>query len=160
MPLPAGFQYGQKLPTPLWTPSTKAEIGDKDENITKEQAYGDLGERIGRRIEKPSLEIYSLAVKRTEEVGIILADTKFEFGTNGEDVVLADEALTPDSSRFWVKDAWEQNLGRAQPSFDKQYLRDWLLANGLKGKGSVVIPEVVVIKTAAMYQEACKKLMG
>ena len=74
--------------------------------------------------------------------------------------MLAYEALTPDSSRFWVQDAWEQNLGQVQPSFDKQYLRDWLVANGLKGKGSVMIPEVVVMKTAAMYQEACKKLLG
>ena len=160
IPLPAGLENGQKLPTPLWTPSTKAEIGDKDENITKEQAYEIVGERVGRRIEKLSLEIYSIAAKRTEEAGIILADTKFEFGTDGEDVVLADEVLTPDSSRFWVKDTWEQNLGKAQPSFDKQYLRDWLLANGLKGKESVMLPEVVVMKTAVMYQEACKKLMG
>lgn len=160
MPLPAGLEYGQKLPTPLWTPSTKAEIGDKDENITKEQAYEIVGERAGSTIEKLSLEIYSIASKRTEEVSIILADTKFEFGTDGENVVLADEALTPDSSRYWVKDAWEQNLGQAQPSFDKQYLRDWLLASGLKGKGSIVIPEDVVMKTAAMYQEACNKLMG
>ena len=159
IPLPAGLRYGPKLPTLLWTPSTKAEIGDNDENITKEQAYGIVGERIGSKIERLSLGIYRIAAKRTEEVGIILADTKFEFGTDGENVVLADEALTPDSSRFWVKDTWEQNLGQAQPSFDKQYLRDWLLANGLKGKGSVMIPEDVVMKTAAMYQEACKRLM-
>ena len=159
IPLPAGLEHGQKLPTPLWTPSTKAEIGDEDENITKEQAYEIVGERVGKRIEKLSLDIYSIAAKRTEEAGIILADTKFEFGTDGEDVVLADEALTPDSSRFWVKDTWEQNLGQAQPSFDKQHLRDWLLASGLKEKGSVIIPEVVVTKTAAMYQEACKKLV-
>lgn len=158
IPLPSGLEYGQKLPTPLWTPSTKAEIGDKDENITKEQAYELVGEKFGKRIEKLSLEIYNIAAKRTEEAGIILADTKFEFGTDGKTVVLADEALTPDSSRFW-KDTWEQNLGQAQPSFDKQYLRDWLLANGLKGKESVMMPEDVVMRTAAMYQEACRKLM-
>ena len=98
MPLPAGLEYGQKLPSPLWTPSTEAEMGDKDENITKEQAYRMVGERVGRRIEKFSLEIYSIAAERTEEAGIILADTKFEFGTDGENVVLADEALTPNSS--------------------------------------------------------------
>ena len=159
IPLPAGLEYGQKLPTPLWTPSTKAEIGDKDENITKEQAYEMVGKRVGKRIEELSLKIYSIAAKRTEEAGIILADTKFEFGTDGENVVLADEALTPDSSRFWVRDSWEQYLGQAQPSFDKQYLRDWLLASGLKEKGSVVIPEDVVMKTAAMYQEACRRLL-
>lgn len=159
IPLPAGLGYRQKLPTPLWTPSTKAEIGDKDEDITQAQAYEIVSERVGRKIEELSLEIYSIAAKRTEEAGIILADTKFEFRTGGENIVLADEALTPDSSRFWVKDSWEQNLGQAQPSLDKQYLRDWLLASGLKEKGSVMIPENVVMKTAAMYHEACKKLM-
>ena len=159
MPLPAGLEYGQKLPNPLWTPSTKAEIGDKDENITREQAYEIVGESVGKIIEKLSLDIYSIAAKRTEEAGIILADTKFEFGTDGENVILADEALTPDSSRFWIKDTWAQNLGRAQPSFDKQHLRDWLSANELEGKGPVMIPEGVVMKTAAMYQEACKKLI-
>ena len=159
IPLPAALEYRQKLPTPLWTPSTKAEVGDKDENITKEQAYELEGDNFGKRIEKLSLEIYSVAAKRTEEAGIILADTKFEFGTDGETIVLADEALTPDSSRFWVKDTWEQNLGQAQPSFDKQYLRDWLLANGMKGKESVMMPDDVVRKTATMYQEACRKLM-
>ena len=159
IPLPARLEHGQKLPTPIWTPSTKAEFGDKDENITKEQAYELVGEKVGGKIEKLSLEIYRIAAKRTEEAGIILADTKIEFGTDGEDVILADEALTPDSSRFWVKDTREQNLGQVQPSFDKQHLRDWLLASGLNGKGSVMIPEAVVTKTATLYQEACKKLM-
>ena len=128
IPLPAGLEYGQKLPSPLLTPSTKAKIRDKDENITKEQACELVGEKFGKSIEKVSLEIYSIAAKRTEEPGIVLAGTKFEFGTDGETVVLADEALTPDSSRFWVKNTWEQNLGQAQPSLDKQYLRYWLLA--------------------------------
>ena len=159
IPLPAGLEYGQKLPMPLWTPSTKAEIGGKDENITKKQAYKLVGEKVGKRIEKLSLEIYSIAAKRTEEAGIILADTRFVFGTDGENIVLADEALTPDSSRFWVKDTWERNLEQAHSSFDKQYLSDWLLANGLKGKGSVMIPEDVVMKTEAMYQEAFERLM-
>ena len=119
IPLPAGLKYGQKLPSPLWTPSTKAEIGGKDENITREQAYELVGEKVGKRIEKLSLKIYNTAARRTEEAGIILADTKFEVGTDGENVVLADEALTPDSSCFWVKDTWERNLGQVQPSFDK-----------------------------------------
>lgn len=160
MRLPAGLKNGQKLPTPLWTPSTKADIGDKDKNITTEQAYNIIDEGFGKRIEKLSLELYSIAAKRTEEVGIILADTNFEFGTDGENLVLADEVLTPDSSRFWNKNTWEQNLEKAQPSFDKQYLRDWLCANDLKGKRSVVLPEDVVMKTAALYQEACRKIMG
>ena len=159
IPLPAGLEYGQKLPSPMWTPSTKAGLGDKDENITRKQAYELVGEEVGKKIEKLSLEIYDIAAKRTEEAGIILADTKFEFGTDGEDLVLADEVLTPDSSRFWIRDTWGQNLGQAQPSFDKQHLRDWLSANELEGKGPVMIPEVVVMKTAAMYQEACIRLI-
>ncbi|KAG8528727.1 uncharacterized protein KY384_006414 [Bacidia gigantensis] len=148
MPLPAGLVYEQKLPTPLWNPSTKAAIRDEDENSTKEQAYEILGERVGRKIEKLSLEIYSIAAKQIEEAGIILADTKLEFGTEEE------------MFRFRVKDIWEQSLGQAQPSVDKQYLRDWLLANGSQGQEPITIPEVVVIKTDAMYHEACKKLMG
>ena len=159
IPLPAGLEYGQKLPSPMWTPSTKAGLGDKGENITRKQAYELVGEEVGKKIEKLSLEIYDIAAKGTEEAGIILADTKFEFGTDGEDVVLADEVLTPDSSRFWIRDTWEQNLGQARPSFDKQYLRDWLLANELEGKGPVMIPEIVVMKTTAMYQEACIRLI-
>ena len=139
----------------MCTSSIKAENGDKDENIARERAFEIVGESFGRRIEKLRLEIY--AAKRTEEAGIILADTKFEFRTDGENVVLADEALTPDSSRFWVKNTWEQDLGQAQPSFDKQYLRDWLLGNGMKGEESVMIPEDVVMKIAALYEEVCKK---
>ncbi|KAI4157744.1 MAG: hypothetical protein LQ342_008043 [Letrouitia transgressa] len=158
--LPAGLVDGQKLPTPLWTPSTKAKIGGKDENISQEEAYRSLGGRFGREIEKLSLEIYSIAAERTEEVGIILADTKFEFGADGENLVLIDEVLTPDSSRFWVKDTWEQNLGKQQPSFDKQFLRDWLLTNELKGQDWITIPKDVVMKSATMYQQACTKIVG
>ncbi|KAL9609595.1 MAG: hypothetical protein Q9167_005653 [Letrouitia subvulpina] len=98
--LPAGLVDGQKLPTPLWTPSTKAEIGGKDESISQEQVCRSVGGRFGRLIEKVSLDIYTVAAERTEEVGIILADTKFEFGAEGENLVLLDEVLTPDSSRF------------------------------------------------------------
>ena len=158
--LPAGLVNGQKLPAPLWTPSTKAELGGKDENISQEEACKMVGERFGKAIEQLSLDIYSKAAERAEEVGIILADTKFEFGLDGENVVLVDEVLTPDSSRFWVKDTWEQNLGKPQPSFDKQFLRDWLSANGLNGKDGVTVPEDVVMKTAAKYQEACDKIVG
>lgn len=160
IPLPVGLVHGQKLPTPLWTPSTKAEIGDKDENISREQACKTVGEGFSNLIEKLSLEIYRIAAERTEQAGIILADTKLEFGVDGENLVLVDEVLTPDSSRFWVKAAWEQNLGKQQPSFDKQFLRDWLLANGLNGQDRITIPEDVVIKTAAIYHEACEKIIG
>lgn len=161
--MPAGLIEGQKLEKPLWTPSTKAELGDKDENISPAQAAKIVGEDFAKEIERQSLEIYSVAAKRAEEVGIILADTKFEFGLdkeNGNQVVLIDEVLTPDSSRFWPKETWEQNLGKAQPSFDKQYLRDWLTANGLKGKEKVTVPEDVVKETAAKYQEAYEKITG
>lgn len=160
--LPAGLIEGQKLPAPLWTPSTKAEVGGKDENISPEEARRLIAdERIAARVEELSLQIYSAAAARAESVGIVLADTKFEFGVDEQgEVVLVDEVLTPDSSRFWPKETWEQNLGKAQPSFDKQFLRDWLTSNGLKGKEDVEIPAEIVEKTAAKYREAYEKLTG
>ncbi|KAF2625959.1 phosphoribosylaminoimidazole-succinocarboxamide synthase [Macroventuria anomochaeta] len=160
--LPEGLIEGQKLPQALWTPSTKAELGDKDENISPEKAREIIANRtIAARVEELSLQIYEAAAKRAESVGIVLADTKFEFGLDEKDeVVLVDEVLTPDSSRFWPKDTWEQNLGKAQPSFDKQFLRDWLTSNGLKGKEGVKVPEDVVQQTAAKYREAYEKITG
>jgi phosphoribosylaminoimidazole-succinocarboxamide synthase len=160
--IPTGLVEGQKLPEPLWTPSTKAEVGGKDENIAPEKAREMIAdETIAKKVEELSLAIYTAAASRAEEVGIILADTKFEFGVDEKgEVVLVDEVLTPDSSRFWPKESWEANLGRAQPSFDKQFLRDWLTSNGLKGKEAVKVPDDVVEKTAAKYREACEKLTG
>ncbi|KAF1934344.1 phosphoribosylaminoimidazole-succinocarboxamide synthase [Didymella exigua CBS 183.55] len=160
--LPAGLIEGQKLPQPLWTPSTKAELGDKDENISPEKAREIIADaKIAARVEQLSLAIYEAAAKRAESVGIVLADTKFEFGLDEKDeVVLVDEVLTPDSSRFWPKDTWEQNLGKAQPSFDKQFLRDWLTSNGLKGKDGVKVPEEIVQQTAEKYREAYEKIAG
>jgi phosphoribosylaminoimidazole-succinocarboxamide synthase len=160
--MPAGLVEGQKLPAPLWTPSTKAELGDKDENISPEKAREIIGDKaIAARVEELSLRIYEAAAARAEAVGIVLADTKFEFGLDEKDeVVLVDEVLTPDSSRFWPKDTWEQNLGKAQPSFDKQFLRDWLTAQGLKGKEGVRVPDDVVAQTAAKYREAYEKITG
>lgn len=160
--LPAGLVEGQKLPQPLWTPSTKAELGGKDENISPEKAREIIAdENIAAKVEKLSLEIYTAAAARAESVGIILADTKFEFGVTREgEVVLVDEVLTPDSSRFWPKETWEENLGKAQPSFDKQFLRDWLTSNGLKGKDGVEVPSDIVQKTAAKYREAYEKITG
>lgn len=164
IPLPSGLIEGQKLPQPLWTPSTKAEAGGKDENITPDQAKDLIGdEAVARDVERLSLEIYIAAAERAEQVGIILADTKFEFGvdhTNHNEVILVDEVLTPDSSRFWPKDTWAAHLGKAQPSFDKQYLRDWLVSQGLKGKDEVIIPENVVEQTATKYREAYEMLTG
>lgn len=161
--LPAGLIEGQKLPEPLWTPSTKAEVGGKDENISPEAARGLINDAaIASRVESLSLAIYSAAAARAEAVGIILADTKFEFGVDDAtgEVVLVDEVLTPDSSRFWPKDTWEQNLGKAQPSFDKQFLRDWLTGEGLKGKEGVEVPEDVVKRTAEKYREAYERITG
>ncbi|KNG47431.1 phosphoribosylaminoimidazole-succinocarboxamide synthase [Stemphylium lycopersici] len=160
--LPEGLIEGQKLPQPLWTPSTKAEVGGKDENISPEKAREMIAdEKIASKVEELSLAIYIAAASRAEEVGIVLADTKFEFGVDEKgEVVLVDEVLTPDSSRFWPKDTWEKNLGKAQPSFDKQFLRDWLTSNGLKGKEGIEVPADVVEKTAAKYREACEKLTG
>ncbi|EUC47744.1 hypothetical protein COCMIDRAFT_89337 [Bipolaris oryzae ATCC 44560] len=160
--MPEGLIEGQKLPRPLWTPSTKAEVGGKDENISPEKAREMIGnEKVASKVEELSLAIYTAAASRAEEVGIILADTKFEFGIDEKgEVVLVDEVLTPDSSRFWPKDTWEQNLGKAQSSFDKQFLRDWLTSNGLKGKEGVEVPTDIVEKTAAKYREAYEKLTG
>ena len=138
----------------------KAELGDKDENISPEKAREIIANpKIAARVEELSLQIYEAAAKHAESVGIVLADTKFEFGLDEKDeVVLVDEVLTPDSSRFWPQDTWEQNLGKAQPSFDKQFLRDWLTSNGLKGKEGVKVPEDIVQQTAAKYREACEKI--
>jgi len=162
--LPAGLVEGQKLPEPLWTPSTKAEVGEKDENISPEQAKHIINDaKVAAEIERLSLKIYEVAAARAEEVGIVLADTKFEFGIdrqNANEVVLVDEVLTPDSSRFWPKSTWEENLGKTQPSFDKQFLRDWLVSEGLKGKEGVVVPVEVVGRTADKYREACEMLTG
>jgi phosphoribosylaminoimidazole-succinocarboxamide synthase len=160
--LPAGLVEGQKLPEPLWTPSTKAEVGGKDENISPEKAREIVGNaEVAKKVEELSLKIYKAAAERAEAVGIVLADTKFEFGLDEKDqVVLVDEVLTPDSSRFWPKETWETNLGKAQPSFDKQFLRDWLTSEGLKGKEGVKVPDEIVKKTAEKYREAYEKITG
>jgi phosphoribosylaminoimidazole-succinocarboxamide synthase len=160
--MPKGLIEGQKLEKPLWTPSTKAELGEHDENISPAEAAKLVGEEYAKEIERISLEAYSVGAARAEEVGIILADTKFELGLDKETnkVVLIDEVLTPDSSRFWPKDTWEQNLGKAQPSFDKQGLRDWLIANGLRGKQGVAMPEDVIKMTSGKYRDAYEKITG
>jgi phosphoribosylaminoimidazole-succinocarboxamide synthase len=163
IPIPPGLREGEKFEKPQWTPSTKAELGEKDENITAAQATELVGEGYAKKIEELSLRIYEVARLRAEEVGIVLADTKFEFGYDPQDegeVILVDEVLTPDSSRFWPKETWEQSLGGQQPSFDKQFLRDWLTSTGNKGKEGVVVPEDVVEKTVQKYQEACERITG
>ncbi|KAL1582521.1 hypothetical protein WHR41_08830 [Cladosporium halotolerans] len=160
MPMPAGLQESQRLEKPIWTPSTKAEQGEHDENISRDKAVEIVGEDVAKKVEEASLLIYEKARQYAEERGIIIADTKFEFGldkASGE-IVLVDEVLTPDSSRFWPADKYE--IGKGQSSYDKQYLRDWLTNSGLKGKDDVSMPEEVVAETASKYREAFEKITG
>lgn len=160
--MPKGLKESEKLAKALWTPSTKAEAGAKDENITPEKAMKIVGKDYADQIESLSLQLYNLAASYALERGIIIADTKFEFGldetTSPPSVVLVDEVLTPDSSRFW--DAEKYEVGRGQDSLDKQVLRDWLMREGLKGVEGVEMPEEVVERTRKGYEEAAGRLMG
>nr|ATA58227.1 SAICAR synthetase [Neofusicoccum luteum] len=161
-PAPAGLQESQQLPTPIYTPSTKAAAGGKDENITRAAAAALVGDAAAARIEELALALYDAAAEHGRRHGIVIADTKFEFGFDPADpdkaVVLVDEVLTPDSSRFWPADAYA--VGRGQASFDKQFLRDWLTKNGLKGKEGVAMPEELVQGTRERYVEAYERLTG
>ncbi|KAF2757307.1 putative phosphoribosylaminoimidazole-succinocarboxamide synthase [Pseudovirgaria hyperparasitica] len=156
------LREGDKFDKPIWTPSTKAELGDKDENIHPDQAKDIVGAEYAKAIEELSLALYTAAHEYALTKGIIIADTKFEFAAAPETssaepkIVLIDEVLTPDSSRFWPLS--EYKPGGAQPSFDKQFLRDWLTSEGLKGKESVTMPDHVVRQTGEKYQEAFVKL--
>ncbi|MCJ1460996.1 Bifunctional purine biosynthetic protein ade1 [Mycoblastus sanguinarius] len=160
--LPIGLQESQKLDQPIWTPSTKAERGGNDENISPAKAAEIVGKPYAHQIETLSLEIYQNASAYAAERGIIIADTKFEFGldefTTPPSVVLIDEVLTPDSSRFWSAETYA--VGRSQESFDKQYLRDWLVRNGLKGKEGIEMPEDIAKNTQSRYREAYQILVG
>ena len=161
--LPAGLVDGSRLETPIFTPTGKAEVGQHDEPVTREELYAEVGHAIGNRLEELSLELYSTAEKIAREQGIILADTKVEFGTDSYrgEITLGDELLTPDSSRFW--DASEYEPGKSQPSFDKQFVRDWLRSpeSGWDGSDNVPhLPEDVVEKTRARYVEAYERLTG
>ena len=158
--LPKGLQESQEFPEPVYTPSTKAELGQHDENISTERAIEIVGEKYAKRIEELSLKIYMTAKEYAKQQGIIIADTKFEFGLDEEtdEVVLVDEVLTPDSSRFWSAENYQ--LGQSQDSFDKQYLRDWLTKSGLKGKDGVEMSDEVVQMTSAKYAEAFRILTG
>ncbi|MCJ1276082.1 Bifunctional purine biosynthetic protein ade1 [Puttea exsequens] len=160
--LPLGLQESEMLPQPLWTPSTKAEMGGKDENISPAEAAKIVGKEYADQIEALSLQVYETANTYAAECGIIIADTKFEFGLDESatppNVVLIDEVLTPDSSRFWNAATYE--VGRIQDSYDKQYLRDWLLKNRLKGKEGVEMPSDVAINTIERYKEAYHTLTG
>ncbi len=156
--LPPGLVESSKLPEPIFTPSTKAETGH-DMNISKAEMSNLVGEELTRTLEDVSLRLYSAAARRCEARGIILADTKFEFGILDDSVILIDEALTPDSSRFWPADQYVP--GGAQPSFDKQYVRDYLDSTGWDHEPPPpTLPEEVIARTAEKYREAYQRVAG
>ncbi|MDD2913777.1 MAG: phosphoribosylaminoimidazolesuccinocarboxamide synthase [Gallionella sp.] len=158
--LPAGLREAEKLPQPLFTPSTKAAVGDHDENISFAQAAELLGEARAKEVRDATLALYTEAANYAASKGIIIADTKFEFGvdTAGK-LYLIDEALTPDSSRFWPADQY--SVGCNPPSFDKQFVRDWLESSGWnKQPPAPHIPQEVLQKTADKYHEAAQRLTG
>jgi phosphoribosylaminoimidazole-succinocarboxamide synthase len=162
--LPAGLVDGSRLPEPIFTPAAKAAVGDHDENVTYEQVVDQIGEADAAELRRLTLDIYSRADEIARGVGLMLADTKFEFGRGTEGaIVLADEVLTPDSSRFWALDAWEP--GRSQPSYDKQIVRNWLLSpesgwDRRSGERPPALPAAIIERTRARYLEAYERLTG
>jgi phosphoribosylaminoimidazole-succinocarboxamide synthase len=156
--LPNGLKESDKLPEPIFTPTTKADVGH-DENITFEETVAVLGRRLAETVRDRTIEIYSKAAEYARTRGVIIADTKFEFGTVDNEVILIDEVLTPDSSRFWPADDYEP--GRPQRSYDKQYVRDWLDASGWDHQPPAPgLPDDVTLKTVEKYVEAYERLTG
>ena len=156
--LPAGLKLASQLPEPIFTPATKAETGH-DENIDMKRCVEILGEEIADRVKTLSLEIYSRGRDHAAQRGIIVADTKFEFGMVDGDLLLIDECLTPDSSRFWPTD--EYSVGHSPPSFDKQFVRDYLeTLDWDKSPPAPRLPKDVIVKTSAKYLEAFRRLTG
>jgi phosphoribosylaminoimidazole-succinocarboxamide synthase len=167
--LPAGLKNASRLPEPIYTPAAKAAVGEHDENITFEQTVAMIGTDLATRIRDISLQLYKAARDIAAVKGIIIADTKFEFGLDQDGtLVLMDEVLTPDSSRYWPTDSYEQSYaqGTNPPSYDKQFLRDWLETTQINGElwdktpPAPRLPREVIEKTAAKYEEAMKKLMA
>jgi phosphoribosylaminoimidazole-succinocarboxamide synthase len=165
IPLPPGLVDGDRLPEPIFTPATKAAVGAHDENVAYEAVVAQVGADLAAQLRELTLRIYRFAADLAAERGILLADTKFEFGRDAEsgELVLGDEVLTPDSSRFWPADQWSP--GRSQPSFDKQYVRDWLLSpeSGWDRTGDAPpppLPDDIVAATRARYVEAYERLTG
>lgn len=156
--LPEGLTEASKLPEPLFTPSTKAEIGDHDENISFERCCEIVGEDIATQIRDLSLKIYKAAAEHAATRGIIIADTKFEFGVIDGKVTLIDECLTPDSSRFWPAASYEE--GKIQPSYDKQFVRNWLKANWDMTGETPHLPAEVIDGTSERYREAFQIITG
>jgi phosphoribosylaminoimidazole-succinocarboxamide synthase len=156
--LPPGLQLASQLPEPIFTPSTKAEEGH-DENIDMAECRRLLGDETAERVEKLSLEVYSAGRDHAAKQGIIVADTKFEFGTIGDQLLLIDECLTPDSSRFWPADQY--SVGQSPPSFDKQFVRDYLeTLDWDKTPPAPSLPVEIITKTSAKYHEAFRRLTG
>ncbi|MFI8787530.1 phosphoribosylaminoimidazolesuccinocarboxamide synthase [Streptomyces sp. NPDC055817] len=161
--LPEGLTDGSELPAPIFTPATKAEVGEHDENVSYEEVVRQVGAETAAELRRMTLAVYGRARDIARERGVILADTKFEFGFDGETLILGDEVLTPDSSRFWPAAEWEP--GHAQPSFDKQYVRNWLTGpeSGWDRKSEQpppALPQQVVDATRAKYIEAYERLTG
>lgn len=159
VPLPAGLQESDRLPEPIFTPATKAEMGDHDENISFARMCQEVGSELAEELRRRSIEIYQRGAEHAQSVGILLADTKFEFGQIDGELILIDEAMTPDSSRFWPADLYEP--GHSQPSYDKQFVRDWLSASDWdKNSEPPELPPDVVERTREKYIEACELITG
>jgi phosphoribosylaminoimidazole-succinocarboxamide synthase len=164
VPLPAGLEDGSRLPEPIFTPATKAAVGDHDENVSYDVVAGAIGAEPASTLRDLTLRIYRRAEQIARDRGIILADTKLEFGTRADGaVVLGDEVLTPDSSRFWPADHWRP--GQTQPSYDKQIVRNWLTSaesgwSRDSGTPPPPLPQKVIEQTRARYIEAFEKLTG
>ncbi|MFA6178138.1 MAG: phosphoribosylaminoimidazolesuccinocarboxamide synthase [Candidatus Methylopumilus sp.] len=158
--LPAGLQEASPLPAPIFTPSSKADVGDHDENITLKKCAQLLGKELAEKVAKVSIQLYKEAAEYALTRGIIIADTKFEFGLDAAgELYVIDEVLTPDSSRFWPADQYV--VGKNPPSFDKQYVRDWLEASGWnKVAPGPELPPEVAVRTGEKYREAYEKLTG
>ena len=159
IPLPAGLVESSRLPSPIFTPSTKAELGVHDENITFEEMVNLEGETVSNKVRAVAIEIFNKASVIAESKGIIIADTKMEFGTLNDELILIDELLTPDSSRFWPNSKYKP--GGSQPSFDKQFVRDFLTSIKFNRRPpGPTMPEEILEKTAELYREALFTLTG
>ncbi|WP_182905199.1 phosphoribosylaminoimidazolesuccinocarboxamide synthase [Microbispora sp. H13382] len=162
--LPEGLTDGSRLPEPIFTPSSKAPMGEHDEPMTYDEVVAEVGGDVAERLRRITLDVYSRGAEIALERGIILADTKIELGFDADGVLtLGDEVLTPDSSRFWPLDQWEP--GRSQPSFDKQFVRDWLLSpesgwDRSSGEAPPPLPDEIVERTRSRYVEAYERLTG
>jgi phosphoribosylaminoimidazole-succinocarboxamide synthase len=159
--LPAGLRESEQLPEPIFTPATKAEVGDHDENVDFDRAAEIVGDReLLEQLRRLSIAIYELGAAHARKRGIILADTKFEFGRRPDGtIVLGDEVMTPDSSRFWPAEGYEP--GRGQPSFDKQYVRDWAAGSGWdKSPPAPALPDDVIERTRSLYVDAYERITG